>query len=69
MQNENTLQENRLPPPNIYLQDVKVKAGTKSRREMSCILNLFTFQLFVFSQSPKANVSPFFSLSVITDLS
>lgn len=59
----------RLPPLNIYLQDVTVKAGTRSRREMSCILNLFTLQLFVFSQSPTANVSPFFSLSVMIDLS
>lgn len=60
MQNENTLQENCLPPLNIYFQDVTVKAWTRSRREMSCILNLFTLQLFVFSQSPTTNVSPFF---------
>lgn len=62
----NTLQEKRLPPLNIYLQDVTVKAGTRSRREMSCILNLCTLQLFVFNQSPTANVSSSF-ISVITD--
>lgn len=58
VQNENTLQEKRLPALNIYLQDVTVKTGTGSRREMSCILNLFSLQLFVFRQSPTANVSP-----------
>lgn len=66
MQDGNTLQEKRLPPLKIYLQDVIVKAGTRSRREMSCILNLCTLQLFVFGQSPTANVSPCF-VSVMTD--
>lgn len=68
VQDGNTLQEKHLPPLNIYLRGVTVKAGTRSRREMSCILNLCTLQLFVFNQSPTAKVFPSF-VSVMTDLS